>query len=58
MSDLKFLGEVLKRDVTYELPEHQVLLSFNDDQHALVFDEWLSLNWQDFVEYYEKGPKE
>ena len=53
---LSDLNKILTREHTASIPDHQVLLSFNDDQHALVFEEWLHRNWQKFVSYYEKGP--
>lgn len=58
MSDVQDLDKTIRRTRLQEFSEHEVYLSFRDDQHALVFEEWLFKNWPSFVEYYKNGPTE
>ena len=38
----------------FEVPIHQVLLSFNSDEHAIKFHEWWNLyGWKLFKGWYE-----
>jgi hypothetical protein len=38
------------------ISDHEVLLSFNSDEHAAVFRDWLHGAWSDFQEYMEGNP--
>jgi hypothetical protein len=38
---------------TQYVSDHEVLLSFTDDEHAAVFRDWLQSSWADFQEYAE-----
>ena len=35
--------------------EHEVLLSFNEDQQAVIFLDWLYDHWDMFLEWYEEA---
>jgi hypothetical protein len=40
--------------MSYDLAEHELFLSFNDDDQAIVFEEWLYETGLDkFAKYYE-----
>ncbi len=37
-----------QRNVTYTIPEHEVLISFDNDDDALAFTEWFYQNRESF----------
>lgn len=41
-----------KAQITVSPAEHEIWLSFNTDQEAMVFEKWLIENWTNFVKYY------
>ena len=38
----------------YDVPEHEVLMSFNNDNDAVAFIEWFNENREKFEEYFGK----
>jgi hypothetical protein len=38
----------------YDVPEHEVLLSFNNDDDACLFAEWFYKNGRDFEAFVNK----
>jgi hypothetical protein len=56
LSDIQDIDKTIQRTRLQEFSEHEVYLSFKDDQHALVFEEWLFVMWGNFVNYYETYP--
>jgi hypothetical protein len=38
----------------YDVPLHEVLISFNNDQDALAFIDWFEENRKNFEEFFDK----
>lgn len=38
----------------YDVPEHEVVMSFNNDNDAVAFIEWFNENREKFEEYFGK----
>lgn len=57
MTDFGELDTVIKREITRYIADHEVLLSFSDDQHAFVFGDWMfEHGWELFKKYYAGHP--
>lgn len=43
------------QEVSFYIPEHEVLISFNNDDDAYAFNEWWNVRGkEDFEKYYSK----
>ncbi len=38
---------------TIDFADNEFYLSFDDDQHAMIFQWWVEENWDKFLEYYK-----
>jgi hypothetical protein len=53
----RFTGYIRHRDITYDLAEHEVLLSFDNDKGAAAFDEWWESQGANVFGYWcERNP--
>lgn len=49
-------GFRISGDISYSVPEHEVLISFDDDDAAAAFYEWWETHGADaFVEYVKEN---
>jgi hypothetical protein len=57
MTEIPFPEMVRQQQLQRSVPDHEILLSFRDDQHAEMFADWLQGDgWAAFGAYADSQP--